>query len=294
MSLRWNIGKKYSQQYSEDIIITEEHLPDQIIQFNASFIQGINMIDVYVNGKIQPLDKYVEESNSSIRFLDEDYLEVGDIVSVRYRTTNYNLGNVLVRPTYASLLEYANPVYNLVAIVTQSKKFYIYGRDGWEEMVIPFTSNNIGMIFKHEVQEVTDSLEYTLETISYQPDMGSILIFVDGEKIDPDNYIELDSNTIVFNEGVLDGKNEIEFLTVDTDKWEDCFSHSIEYEYDVNGNVIEEKVLYQNIAVRTTNYIYDSEGNIVQEIITKGHKTIVKEYEYDDYGNISSIDVIVN
>ncbi|MEM0173163.1 MAG: hypothetical protein QXI16_01495, partial [Sulfolobaceae archaeon] len=77
-------------------------------------------------------------------------------------------------------------------------------------------------------------------------------------------------------------------LVVNTDTWEECNEHTVEYVYDSEGNVIDEIVWAGAVKVKQTHFVYEN-GNIVQEIITKNNKTIIKNYQYDTYGNVQKI-----
>lgn len=295
MALKWLSTTQSSTQYSIDIIVTEDHLPDQIISWDNTYIMGVQMLDVYVNGIYQKGSLFYEYDPNSIQFTEEDYLSIGDVVSIRYNASTIDLGDIRVVSTYADLLDINNPIMNEVALVVTQRKLYKFGENGWEELMIPFTTQNIGVLFSHELQEVVDITErtYELQDISYSVGMGNLLVFIDGKKVDPSNYTEVDNITIVFNEDLPEGSQEIEFVVANTDSWEDSNNHNIEYTYYTNDNIHEEIIRKNNVVVKHTTFDYDTKDNIVRETVVKGSKTIIKEYSYDTRGNITNVDVEV-
>ena len=294
MALQW-FYTRAGAQYRTDIIVTIEHLDEQIIEFDTPYIMGIQMLDVYVNGIYQPRDKYEEESVNSIRFVEEDYLKEGDIVSIRFNPSNVNLGDIRVVPTYAKLLQLDNPVRNEVALVTSQRKFFIYEDGMWVEFIIPFTTQNVGIMFAQETQEVTDHTHrtITLNELSYSPGMGNLLVFINGKKVDPNEYVEVDNKTILFNQNLPEDAETIEFLVANTDTWEDSNNHKVTYTYYENGNIHEEIVTVGMDVIKYTEFMYDENDNIVQEVVTKGTKTIIKNYSYDSSGNIEEVTVAI-
>lgn len=295
MALKWfDTRKDVASLYSVDIVI--ENDGQQIVSWDTPYIMGIDMLDVYRNGIYQQKDVYIEKTETSIEFVEPGYLKKGDIISIRYRHSSINLGNIIVKPTLGALLDVPNPLVNTVAIVTQTKKFYIYGRYGWEEFVIPFTTNNINVLFKYEKQSITDPSQrvYTLQEITYQPGMNSLLVFINGRKVESSSYVEVDNKTILFKEDLPVYSGEIEFMVADTDSWEDSFSHNVEYTYYGDNSIHEEIVKFAGNVVKHTEFKYDAEGNISKEIVTKNGKTIVREYSYDSNGNILNITTTIS
>ena len=299
MALKWITSvNNPAINYGVDITIEE---PTFIIDWSSDpncspYIMGIGMLDVYLNGVLLQKNAWRELSPTSIEYLDINRpLIEGDVISIRFKNGAVNLGNIRVVSSYAQLLEVPNPIFNEVAIVTNTKKFYKYGDYGWEEFVIPFTTQNIGILFQHESQSITDTSQrqYTLEEIAYSPNMGNLLVFIDGELVDPSKYTEVDNRTIVFNEDLPASAETIEFISVNTDTWEESFNHTVEYDYDSQGSVSKEITKFNGSVVKQTNYAYDTEGNVTQEIITKGMKTIIRDYEYDEAGNVSKITVTI-
>jgi hypothetical protein len=295
LALKWLSGNTDSATlYGIDITIPEDRQTE--ITWDTPYIMGLNMLDVYLNGVFLQRGTFQEQTPYSILYLDTSRpLEKDDVISIRYRPTNVNLGNIRVVPTYAQLLAVVNPIFNEIAVVTSSKTFYIYKDSGWESFVIPFTSQNIGILFQSEVILVTDIMQvsYNLTNITYQPGMQNLLVFIDGKKIDPADYTEIDSNTIIFNDPLPIGSAEIEFLVADTDSWEDNFSHIVDYIYDSQGNIREEIISMNASVVRETTYDYDNTGNISRETVVKGSKTIIKDYQYDSVGNIEKVTVTI-
>lgn len=295
MALKWMSDRTQSSPlYGIDVVVQTDG--QDTIEWDTPYIMGINMIDVYRNGIFQQKGVYTELSPTSIIFVEADYLKAGDVISIRYRPSHLNLGNITVAATYADLLNTPNPVFNQVAIVTSQKKFYIYGVDGWEEFIIPYTTHNVGVLFQTETQTVTDTSQtsFTLQTLRYSPGMGNLLVFIDGKKIDPSDYSEIDDRTVLFNEGVITSVGaEIEFMVADTDSWEDTFDHTVDYTYYIDDSIHEEIVKFNNVVVKHTEFVYDTEGNISVETVTKGAKTVIRSYQYDDRGNITKITTTV-
>lgn len=293
MAIKWMVaGENTSGLYSVDVIVKEDN--QTLIDWGnqpdvVPYIKGLNMIDVYRNGVLLQQGTYQEYTETSILYLDtENPLQQGDIISIRYRPTQVNLGDLKIVGSYIELINMKNPYFNQLVFVSSTRKFYRYNGVQWEEFVIPYTTQNIGLIFSYEkivLSEYTKTIK--LSQISYPVGSGNLLVFVGGLKVDPLEYIEVDSQTIVFNSELPPG-SEIEVLVANTDTWEECNEHTVEYVYDSEGNVIDEIVWAGAIKVKQTHFVYEN-GNIVQEIVTKNNKTIIKNYQYDTYGNVQKI-----
>jgi hypothetical protein len=282
---------------SESIIIQNEG--QTVIDLKSSYVMGINMLYVFVNGIYQHVNQdYGELSTTQIEF-PKDVLKVGDVVEVRYVTSdNINLGDIKVVATISDLnnLQVSD---NTLAVVIYDKKFYIYNNGKWGSLFEVDFINSLGLYFLYERQQITDYTKqtYTLNNITYSPDTHSLMVFVDGVKLSEDKYTEIDKKTIYFNTPFTNEK-EIEFLVVNTDLWEETFSHSVQYEYDLDiygkKRIVGENIKDTNSnTVKYTNYVYDDNNNIIYEIISKGSKTIKKEYLYSNDGDISEIVVTV-
>lgn len=299
MAVKWINKSVGSVLYGVDIPVSENG--QTLIDWNSypgsvGYTLGIGMIDVYKNGSLLLQGAYTESTTTSINYTDNaNPLVAGDVISIRYRPTEINLGNLSVVASYADLLNRRNPSINEVVIVSGTKKFYIYTIDGWEEFVVPFTSQNIGLMFTYEKQVISDPLDVTFElTYPYQVGMNNLLVFIDGVKVDPSVYTEVDSNHITFNSSMYDTLSEIEFLIANNDSWEDSNNHHVVYSYNVDGDIIGETVYYNENIIQSTAFGYDSEGNITTEVISKSSKVITKTYGYDSEGNITSMDVIIS
>lgn len=293
MGLKWVTSSYSGILDKEEVIITQNN--QTLITLTKPYIIGIGMIDVYRNGILLQRDTYKEKSPTEIEYIDsENPLEIGDVITIRHHLTKNGLsiGNVRVVNYYEDLLSIQNPKFNDVVIVTSLKRFYRYGDEGWEEWVIPFTSQNIGMLFKYEKQQITDTFQktYTLNTITYNPGMGDLLVFINGLLIK--DYTEVDNKTITFDYDELP-EGEIEFIVANIDPWEDCNNHDIKYEYNSEGNITTETILYNNTQIKTTMFEYDSNKNISKETIIKNGKMITKEYFYNSNGDIIDIKVTV-
>lgn len=293
MALKWMENKTEAAiLFSIDVVVQLEG--QTLIEWDTAYILGINMLDVYRNGVYLQREDFVEKTTNSIEIVGVP-LVVGDVISIRYRPSSVSLGNIKVFPSKATMLE-TSAIRNTVAIVTSEKKFYIYGDFGWEEFVIPFTTQNVGMMFRYETIQVTDVTQrtYSSQTVTYDPGLNNLVVFLDGEKVDTDDYTEVDNKTIVFNNDLPIGSQYIEYMVASTDSWEETFSHSTEYTYYDDDSIHEEYVKFNTSVVRYTEFKYDGDGNISQEMVTRGAKTIVRNYTYDSRGNILKIDTIVS
>lgn len=289
MALDW-ISQIYNPLAVEEVIIEVDG--QTVIPLEKSYLVGMDMIDVYKNGTLVPKSAYTEASPTSIIYND-DSLRAGDLITIRHHAPNdINIGDLRVVATYGDLLNLADIQHNTVAIVTELKKFYLYDGSGWIEWNIPFTTKNLGILFNYEKQTITDNSQttYVLNDITYNPGMNDLLVFINGLLVK--DYTEVDNRTITFDYDELpDG--EIEFLVANTDPWEDCNNHTVSYTYDNNLNVNGETVMYDGHIIRVTQYEYDSKGNIIRETITKNLKKIVKDYVYNEYGDIETVSVSI-
>lgn len=293
MALKWMDS---IQDFTSFSIETEILIDGQTIvawDEDKPYIKGLNMLLVYLNGIEQQYEAFEEYSEFSIQFHQDDYLKAGDIISIHYKLGKLSLGDIKVCGNLQELYAISRPVYNEVALVVTTKKLYIYKTNGWQEFVIPFSTQNLAMVFQSEKQIITDVTQrtYTLSTLSYSPDTGSILVFVDGRKFDTSEYVEVDGTTITFNQDFPIYTMELEVVVANTDMWDELRSHIINYEYYPNGSIKKEVIKVGLITIRETEFQYDLDENIIKEIIAKGTKFIVKSYSYDTDGNILAINV---
>jgi hypothetical protein len=291
MALNWMLTGLRETLAKEEITITENE--QTTINLTETYITDIGMIDIYRNGILQEKTLFTEINETTLEYTDlNNLLEIDDIITVRHHLSEgLNIGDLTVVATYADLLAIKSAKFNDVAIVTNLKKFYHYGNNGWDEWTIPFTVNNIGMIFEYEKQAITDTLEttYTLDNISYNPGTGNLLVFINGLIVK--DYTEVDPNTITFDFEELP-EGYIEFFVSNTDSFEDSNDHEIEYEYDENGNIFKETITAGGGEIKSTVLSYDN-GNIVSEVITKNNKIITKNYSYNPNNNISNVSITV-
>jgi YD repeat-containing protein len=152
------------------------------------------------------------------------------------------------------------------------------------------------MMFRYETISVTDVTQrtYSSQAVTYEPGLGNLVVFIDGEKVDSDNYVEVDNKTITFNTDLPTGSQNIEYMVASTDSWDETFSHSTEYTYYDDDSIHEEHILFNGNTVRYTEFVYDTYGNISRETVTRGAKTIIRDYTYDTRGNILKIDTAVS
>ena len=260
MSLDW-VSAGQSVLIREEIVIVQDG--QTIIDLSNPYVVGTGMIDIFRNGVLQERRIFEEVSSTSLRYTDTDNpLEEGDVITIRHNLSEgITIGDLRIVSSYSDLARLRDIQFNSIAVVTELKKFYHYGINGWEEWNIPFTTKNIGILFQYEKQEITDNFQttYVMNNIAYNPGMNDLLVFINGLLVK--DYVEVDSRTITFDYDELpDGV--IEFLVADTDPWEDCNDHTTTYTYDAYQNVTFETVTKDNQVVRTTQYEYDNDGNI--------------------------------
>ncbi len=301
MALKWMDGSgNAAALYGVDIIVGQNGQTD--IDWSGEpgavpYIQGLHMIDVFRNGVLLQLDTYVEKTPTSIACIDGAMpLRKGDVISVRYRPSEVNMGDLKIVADYAELARIKHPILNQLVFVIANRKFYKRGINGWEAFVIPYTAQNIGVLFSYEKQSVTDVTQRTVrfETISYAVGSGNLLLFIDGRKVEPSDYTEVDNKTVCFHEDFPAGTSVLEALAANTDGWEDCYSHTVAYTYDAAHNVKDETVTYDGNVIKQTSYTYDGDGNVKTETVCKGYKTILKTYAYDEGGNVVGVKVEVS
>jgi hypothetical protein len=298
MSLKWLAGggKIEDPRYEHHIVITQPMIDNNLtIPYAHGYVPGVNEVDLYLNGIYQQRGiAYSETDGTSFVFASGTILEVDSVLTVVHNANNISLGNIRVVGNYSQLLLLPFPKFNEVAIVVDSKKFYKYGNGGWEEFVIPFTTYNIGVLTKLEKQQITDITVHTyiMDEVSYYPDTDNLLVFINGVKVDQDDYTEVDNITIEFHNDLPIGSTEIEFLVFSSEPWEEVFNHNITYGYS-GDNIVSETVQVGTDTVKTTVYAYSNDANITTETITKGSKTIIKTYTYDPQGNITGISVAI-
>jgi len=291
LSLDW-VSAGQSVLIREEIVIVQDG--QTIIDLSNPYVVGTGMIDIFRNGVLQERSVFEEVSSTSLRYTDTDNpLEEGDVITIRHNLSEgITIGDLRIVSSYSDLARLRDIQFNSIAVVTELKKFYHYGINGWEEWNIPFTTKNIGILFQYEKQEITDNFQttYVMNNIAYNPGMNDLLVFINGLLVK--DYVEVDSRTITFDYDELpDGV--IEFLVADTDPWEDCNDHTTTYTYDAYQNVTFETVMKDNQVVRTTQYEYDNDGNIFKEIVTKNFKQIEKIYTYNSFGDIEGVSVTV-
>lgn len=281
---------------SERIVIQTDG--QTVIDLKSPYVMGINMLYVFVNGIYQQVNRdYGELSTTQIEF-PEGVLRAGDVVDVRYVTSdNINLGDIKVVATISDLNNLQVPE-NTIAVVVYDKKFYIFNEGKWNSLFEVDYINSLGLYFLYERQQITDYTKqtYELQTITYNPDTNSLMIFVDGIKLSKDKYEEIDNKTVYFYEPFTTEK-EIEFLVVNHDSWEETFNHSVQYEYDLDlygrKRIVGEKIIdSNNNVVKYVTYVYDVNNNIKYEVIAKGSKIIRKEYLYSD-DEITGVNVTI-
>ena len=295
MAIKWEYDRQnLGAQNPSDVIVTEDN--QQIINLDISYVMGIDMVEVYVNGIHQQQGVFEEWTADSIKKADQTIpLLIGDVVSVRYKYSNISLGDIRVVPNYHDLTSLYKPLHNEVVLVLANKRMYLYNNAlGWQELFVPFTTKNLGLMLAYEKQIITNPAHVliTLTEITYTPNANALMVFVDGQKIPPSEYTELDNLNIVFHNNLGGGTHVVEIISMIVDSWEDNYSHKVNYERDYKNRISAEEVIFNGNSIKRTEYTYDSDDNIIREITVKGTKTIIRDYIYVN-GDFSNIDCTV-
>jgi hypothetical protein len=299
MALKWMSNVQRIINHFQEVIVTVDG--QRIIDLEKPFVPGLNTVIVTVNGAEKaPNRTYIEKTTTSLEF-PVNYLRKNDEVRVYYIPNTLSLGDITVVGVRTDLNYLNDKDYNSIALSVADKKFYIYkGTEGWKEFILPFTTQNVGVLFTYEKQAITDptSRIITLQSLTYSTGAGAILVFVDDQLVDPSLYEEVSNTSIAFNIDLPVNPDrlthEIEVVAGSTDAWEDTHNHSVAYSYNLDGSIQSETITSGGSLVKTTTYGYDGQGNIVQETVDKGNKVIVKMYQYDVNGNIINIEITVS
>jgi len=207
MSLKWmsNISKLVN--YRTEVLVVEDG--QEIVSWDKPYVRGMNMLFVALNGVEQQIGVYEEYSDFSIRFIEEDYLREGDIVSIYYIPTSFSLGDIRVVGSSSSLNHILDAQYNEVAASVQDKKFYIFKGDRWEEFIGSGGGGGED-IFPHSINYFYDELDNIIQSI----------MKVDDVSVSTSNY--------VYDE---DGNISQEIIFKDSKMITKTF------EYDIRGNI---------------------------------------------------------
>jgi hypothetical protein len=277
--------------FVDEIVITSNG--QDIIELIHPYVRNIGMLSIYRNGVLQQKGIFQEETSTTLKYVGGNpLLHIGEVITVEYKITgDLRIGDLRVVEDLTALSLISDPIPNEIAIVISAKKFFHYDGVSWQEWVIPFSSQNIGMLFQHESQQITNTATktYVLGDISYSPGMGDMLVFING--IPYMDFTEVDAKTFTFNTDIPLGTMDI--FVANTDPWEDSISHRVDYTYYAGDYVHTETIKLGTRVVKRTEFSYTSNGNVKKEIITKDSKSITKTYTYDDYDNVISVDVSV-
>lgn len=287
MSGKWFYELDRATNYSTSVTVKTTGQVD--ITWDRPYIMYVDMLLVHRNGVEQSHSVYSELDANTIRFIP-NYLEQGDEISIHYIPASYSLGDIRVVANYAELVISGGASEREVALSVGNRKFYIFKSGKWGEFIIPMTGQNIGILFRSETQQIASKTTYTLNEIRYT--FGNLLVFIDGIKVDSSMYVEIDDTTIEFNEPTT-GIN-IEFMSAETDSWQDSYNHSIVYAYNSLDVVTKETISVGTVVMQTTDYTYDSIGNLQTEIIVRGGKTITKTYTFNTSGNVTRVEVTIS
>lgn len=293
MALKWITGIQAFVNFSMNVVVQTDG--QEIITLDKAYIPGMKMLLVFVLGKEHILGTYEEVDEYHIQF-PPNYLKSGDEIDIYFIPSAVSLGDIRVEASLTSLNNASNPVFNEVALVVETKSFYIYNGSEWKTFTIPFMTKNIGTLYKYEKQLITniENLDFTLDLITYSPGSNNLCVFINGHKVDPSTYVETGVNTLTFNSTLPADSSYIEFIVWITDTWEESNNHSMEFIRDSVGRCIIEYTKVGNDIVKTIEYTYDEiTGYITQEVQTANTKTITRTYTYDGYGNITNKTVVI-
>ena len=92
------------------------------------------MIDIFRNGVLQERSVFEEVSSTSLRYTDTDNpLEEGDVIAIRHNLSEgITIGDLRIVSSYSDLARLRDIQFNSIAVVTELKKFYHYGINGWK------------------------------------------------------------------------------------------------------------------------------------------------------------------
>jgi len=295
MALKWMSDVQKVSNFQATVVVDTNG--QTTVTWGKSYIRDMDMLFILRNGVEQT--SFDEVDDYSIQFA-ADYLEKDDEIRIYYIPSTLSLGDIRVVSASSELHYLLDAQYNELALCIQDKKFFIFKGNRWEEFILPFTTQNIGVMFGYELQDITDSTNRTiiLTQISYVMGANSLLVFVDGRLVDPKHYTEIDQKTIIFKQDLpIDTTktvHEIEIISGNTDTWEDSHDHVVTYSYNLDDSIATEIVTVGSNTVKTTSFGYDGVSNIIKETIIKGDKTITKDYTYDLKGNIIGINVAIS
>lgn len=240
--------------FSIDCVITEEDLLDNIIEWTGpEYIMNIDMLDIYLNGVHLYKIDYRENTPNSIQYIGNIKLEVDDVLTINYRYTKVNLGNVRVIEDSNGLKEIESPVKGSLALVKDLYSMLQYDGTNW----VPFMNFN-NLVLDINTEE-TDSIkiEYRDDTIkadikiSEQID-NKIKVLQDGlyasSELTETKYKTLTVENVKAGQTItipkeeanygLDGFGVLKIFSVEQDADENIIvneyneNHKDEYEYD--------------------------------------------------------------
>lgn len=189
--------------FAIDITITDQ--VDIIEWEGPPYIPNINMIDIYINGIFQQKDAYLEIGGNSIRYIAQIPLQENDVVSIRYRPTGFNFGNIKILSSKGELDKIKNPPIGEVALVVNEKAFYIYNEDGkWEKIIeLIETTDEIEQKYLFEV-DINISNDNILTRIiewegpEYIMDINMLDVYLNGILLYRNDFEELTPNSILY------------------------------------------------------------------------------------------------
>jgi hypothetical protein len=213
MSLKWmsNISKLVN--YRTEVVVLEDG--QQIVSWDKPYVRGMNMLFVALNGVEQQLGVYEEYTDFSIRFLEEDYLMEGDVVSIYYIPTSLSLGDIRVVGSSSSLNHILDAQYNEVAASVQDKKFYIFKGDRWEEFISSGGGGGSEEIFPHSINYFYDELDNIIQSITKVDNMAvSTSNYVYDEEGNISQEIILKDSKMITKTFEYDGRGNITNILV--------------------------------------------------------------------------------
>jgi len=298
LALRWlDSDQRFSNaEYEFPYVVGQD-----VYELPFSYIVGFKHILVFWKGMhARDVEHYTEEDSTHIRIVP-DQMEAGDPVTVVRIPNEFSLGDIKVVNDQSSL-NLLPTTFGEVALVVTERKFYINKGpvQGWEEFIIPFTTQNVGLVFTFDQVIVTDPTVHTVSLAKHYPlGSDSILVFVDDRLQQPDTYVEIDSQTIQFiNDLEFDSGylvHTVEVVIANQDSWDELNPHSRTWEYDEDQDVRFEKLYFMGNLISTIEHQYDGNGLVLKIIVTKTNRVITKDYVNDVKGNpISEVVSIVN
>lgn len=283
------IEQKYL--FEIDINVTEDNILTKIIEWEGpEYIMDINMLDIYLNGILLYRNDFEELTPNSITYKKQTTLTENDIITVKYRYTKVNLGNITVVEEPSALNKIYKPVLGSCALVKKTKKIYQWDNTEWKFLLDLGTS-----LFEIEAVE-TD----TIKTF-YNNDMISADVKI-SNKIG--NELKKESDGLYVSKLATNGFHSLIVNDVKQNQIITIQKEEKDYGIDSLG-VIKVSELIQKLDVSETlndytegnedKYIYDKDAIKFTEkgATLKNNETLELEYvrDLDDGYKLYKIDI---